>query len=68
MKNTNLGVVILVVYMFAVVVVTAPSTTATVEKSFFAFNRIKLYFRSTQRQEKQVDLNSYSLRSSCFFM
>jgi hypothetical protein len=57
MKNTSLGIVILGVYTLAVVVVTAPSATAAVEKSFLAFKEIKLFFRSTQRQERQVGLH-----------
>jgi hypothetical protein len=43
--------------LVVVVVVTVPSTTAAVEKSYLTFNGIKLYVISTQKQEMQMVLH-----------
>jgi hypothetical protein len=49
------------VYKLAVLILTIPSTTASVERSFSALKRIKSYCRLTQSQERLSGLALISI-------
>jgi hypothetical protein len=61
MKKKQLTVVMPEVYKLAVLILTIPSTTASVERSFSALKRIKSYCRSTQSQERLSGLALISI-------
>jgi hypothetical protein len=65
MKKKQLTVVMPEVYKLAVLI-TIPSTAASVERSFSALKRIKSYCRSTQSQDGLSGLALISIESSCF--
>lgn len=61
LKDENLDAALPEVYKLGVLILTIPSTTASVERSFSALKRIKTYQRSTQGQERLSSLSTLSI-------
>lgn len=67
MFSNNLNRGLKEVYKLAVLVLTIPSTTASVERSFSALKRIKTYNRSTQQEDRLSGLALMSIEK-CILM
>lgn len=61
LKTENLDGTLKEVYKLGVMILTIPSTTASVERSFSALKRINSYQRSTQGQERLSGLSLMSI-------